>query len=157
MSTAPRRVNQEPWQEDDSFIPSGKVVKGQKVMEDFTRRQRLEGSSWQREQHEQRQVDGERVREKQAVWGDWNVCHIFGREVARDEGFPGGASGNEPTCQSGRHKTLGLDSWVGKIPWRSAWQPTPTGMLLPGESLGQRSLVGYSPQGCKEWDTTEAT
>ena len=69
----------------------------------------------------------------------------------------GGASGNEPTCQSGRHKTLGFDSWVGKIPWRSAWQPTPTAILLPGESLGQRSLVGYSPQGCKEWDTIEAT
>ena len=29
--------------------------------------------------------------------------------------------------------------------------------FLPGESLGQRSLVGYSPWGCKESDTTEAT
>ena len=29
--------------------------------------------------------------------------------------------------------------WVGKIPWRRAWQPTP--VFLPGESLGQRSLV----------------
>ena len=33
--------------------------------------------------------------------------------------------------------------WVGKIPWRRAWQPTP--VFLPGESHGQRSLVGYSP------------
>ena len=33
------------------------------------------------------------------------------------------------------------------------WHPTP--VLLPGESRGQRSLVGYSPSGCKEWDTTE--
>ena len=32
---------------------------------------------------------------------------------------------------------------VGKIPWRRAWQPTP--VFLPGESLGERSLVGYSP------------
>jgi len=32
---------------------------------------------------------------------------------------------------------------VGKNPWRRAWQPTP--VLLPGESRGQRSLVGYSP------------
>ena len=35
--------------------------------------------------------------------------------------------------------------WVGKIPWRREWQPTP--VFLPGESCGQRSLVGYSPWG----------
>ena len=45
--------------------------------------------------------------------------------------------------------------WVGKIPWKRAWQPTPG--FLPGESHGQRSLVGYSPQGHKESVTTEAT
>ena len=33
------------------------------------------------------------------------------------------------------------------------WQPTP--VLLPGKSHGSRSLVGYSPWGCKELDTTE--
>ena len=33
------------------------------------------------------------------------------------------------------------------------WQPTP--VFFPGESHGQRSLVGYSPWGCKELDTTE--
>ena len=48
---------------------------------------------------------------------------------------------------------LGFDPWVGKIPWRRGWQPTPG--FLPGESHGQRSLVGYSPWGHKEWDTTE--
>ena len=37
--------------------------------------------------------------------------------------------------------------------WRRTWQPTP--VSLPGESHGQRSLVGYSPRGCKELDTTE--
>ena len=37
--------------------------------------------------------------------------------------------------------------------WRRAWQPTPA--FLPGESHGQRSLVGYSTRGCKESDTTE--
>ena len=47
----------------------------------------------------------------------------------------------------------GLDLWVGKIPWRREWQPTP--VFLPGESHGQGSLVGYSPGGCKESDTTE--
>ena len=34
-----------------------------------------------------------------------------------------------------------------------SWQPTP--VLLPGESHGRRSLVGYSPWGRKESDTTE--
>ena len=43
--------------------------------------------------------------------------------------------------------------WVGKIPWRREWQPTP--VFLPGEFHGQSSLVGYSPWGCKELDTTE--
>ena len=33
--------------------------------------------------------------------------------------------------------------WVGKVPWRRQWQPTP--VFSPGESHGQRSLVGHSP------------
>ena len=39
--------------------------------------------------------------------------------------------------------------------WRRAWQPTP--VFMPGESHGQRSLAGYSPMGCTDLDTTEAT
>ena len=45
------------------------------------------------------------------------------------------------------------DPWVGKIPWRRKWQPTP--VFLPGKSHGQRSLAGYSPWTLKESDTTE--
>ena len=37
--------------------------------------------------------------------------------------------------------------------WRRKWHPTP--VLLPGKSHGWRSLVGYSPCGCKDSDTTE--
>ena len=44
-----------------------------------------------------------------------------------------------------------FDPWVGKIPWRRAWQPTP--VFLLGESHGQRSLAGYSPWGLKELGT----
>ena len=47
----------------------------------------------------------------------------------------------------------GLDPWVGNIPWRWKWQPTP--VFLPRESHGQSSMVGYNPWGCKESDTTE--
>ena len=50
----------------------------------------------------------------------------------------------ERTClQCRRHQRYGFNSWVGKIPWRRAWQHTP--VFLPGESHGQRSLAGYSP------------
>ena len=48
-----------------------------------------------------------------------------------------------------------FDPWVGKIPCKRAWQPTP--VFLPGESHGQRSLVGYSPWSHNELDVTEVT
>ena len=38
---------------------------------------------------------------------------------------------------------------------RGTWQPTPA--FLPGESHGQKSLLGYSPWGHKESDLTEGT
>ena len=41
----------------------------------------------------------------------------------------------------------------GRIPWRRKWQPTP--VFLPGKPHERRSLVGYSPWGLKESDTTE--
>ena len=59
------------------------------------------------------------------------------------------------TCQFRRHRRRGFDPWVKKIPWRKAWQLTP--VFLPGESNGQRSLKGYSPQDCKESDMMEVT
>ena len=67
--------------------------------------------------------------------------------------FPGGTSGKEPTCQCRRQKRQRFNPWVRKIPWRREWQPTPA--FLPGEFHGQRSLVRYSPWGCKELNTTE--
>ena len=51
------------------------------------------------------------------------------------------------------------ETWVQSLgqenPLKREWQPIP--VFLPGESHGQRSLVGYSPEGCKELDMTEAT
>ena len=43
--------------------------------------------------------------------------------------------------------------WVGKIPWRRKWQPTP--VFLPEKCSGHRSQAGYSPWSHKESDTTE--
>ena len=64
--------------------------------------------------------------------------------------FPGGSDGKSVCLQCRRPR---FDPWVGKIPWRRKWHPTP--VLLPGKSHGRRSLVGYSPWGRKESDTTE--
>ena len=68
-------------------------------------------------------------------------------------GMPRWLSGKESACQYRRHRRLKFDSWVGKIPWRRKRQPTP--VFLPGKSYGQRSLVGFSPWGCRESDMTE--
>ena len=59
-----------------------------------------------------------------------------------------------PPTNSSRHKRQRFDPWVGKTPWRRAWQPTP--VFLPRESHGQRGLADYSPWGHTELDTTEA-
>ena len=53
-------------------------------------------------------------------------------------------SSKEPACQCRRHE---FNPWVGKMPWRRKWQPTP--VFLPGKSHGQRSLAGYNPWGHK--------
>ena len=58
----------------------------------------------------------------------------------------------ESACQCRRY---GFSPWVGKIPWRSKWQPTP--VFLPGKSYGQRSLEGYSPWGRKRVRHDSAT
>ena len=50
-------------------------------------------------------------------------------------------------------RRAGFNPWAGKIPWKRAQQPTP--VFLPGESHGQRSLVGYRPWSRKDSDATE--
>ena len=69
--------------------------------------------------------------------------------------FPGTRclSGEEPACQCRRHRRRGFDPWVGKIRLSRKWQPAP--VFLPGKFHGQKNLVGYSPWGCKESNTTE--
>ena len=62
----------------------------------------------------------------------------------------GGSDGEESAYNLG---DPGFNPWVRKIPWRREWLSTP--VFLPEEFHGQRSLVGYSPWGHKESDTTE--
>ena len=67
-----------------------------------------------------------------------------------EEGFLGGSDSKEPACNAG---DPGLIPGLGKSPWKRAWQPPP--VFLPGESHGQRSLVGYSAQSREESYTNE--
>ena len=62
-----------------------------------------------------------------------------------------------PSASAGDRIDAGcrFDLWVGKMPWRRAWQLTP--VFLPGESHEQRSLACYSPWGRTESDMTKAT
>ena len=55
---------------------------------------------------------------------------------------------NLPAMQETQIRSLGQ-----KDPWRREWLPTQ--VFLPRKFHGQRSLVGYSPWGCKELSTTE--
>ena len=61
------------------------------------------------------------------------------RTFHADLGFLGGSDCKESAWNAGDPR---FDPWVGKIPWKRAWQPT--AVFLPGKSHGQRSLVGYT-------------
>ena len=79
----------------------------------------------------------------------------FPHRQFKNQGFPGGSAGKEPTCNAGDHlkgRRPRFNPWVGKVPWRRKWQPTQ--VFLSGKSHGQRSLVGYSPWSSKESDIT---
>ena len=66
-------------------------------------------------------------------------------------GLPGGLVGKESACNAGDPGSIpGLGRFPGK---GNGWLPMP--IFLPEEFHGQRSLVGYSPWGHKESDTTE--
>ena len=57
--------------------------------------------------------------------------------------FPGGSEGKASACNVGDPGSI---PGSGRSPGKG-WQPTP--VLLPGKSHGWRSLVGYSPWGCR--------
>ena len=71
------------------------------------------------------------------------------------KGLPRWLSGEESACQCRRGE---FDPWVGKIPQRRKWQPTP--VFLPGKSHGQRRLTGLGSVGSQrvrqDWATKHA-
>ena len=72
---------------------------------------------------------------------------LFASANPKLPGFPHGSVVKNPPA-----KQETFDPWVGKIPWRREWQPTP--VFLPEKSHGQRILAGYSPWGHQELDRT---
>ena len=73
----------------------------------------------------------------------WSNSHIQTWLLEKSSGFPGGASGKEPTCQCRRHN----ETWVQSLGWEDSLEEglaTPP-VFLHEESDGQRSLEGYSP------------
>ena len=76
--------------------------------------------------------------------------------IVREE--PGSATGKNTPANAGDVKDASyvFDPWVGKIPWRRKWQPTP--VFLPGESHGQiEPGKATVHRGHKFLNTTEAT
>jgi len=80
-----------------------------------------------------------------------NFRLFFWVPIYSTEGFPGGSDSKESVWNARDEGSI--HPWVRKIPWRRKQPSTP--VFLSGESHGQRSLVGYSPWGHKELDTTE--
>ena len=72
--------------------------------------------------------------------GQW--IYLLLKEV---QGFPGGRSGKDCTCQCRRCKRCQFDIWVGKSPWKGNWQPVP--VFLPQKFHGQKCLADHSPWG----------
>ena len=90
------------------------------------------------------EFEGSNLRNESKLYGLMNTLVI----LLETRDFPGGSDSKASVYNVGDLPSLG---W--KICWRRKWQSTL--VLLPGKSAGQRSLVGYSPWGCQESDTTE--
>ena len=134
-------------------------MKSDGIVHPWMREQETVGQGWGAGSHEggktrKRDAKG-RGRRNKTILED--LCHLLNLSVssygqrqamtlmedylapwACSVSFPGGSVGKESACNAGDAGRRWFDPWVGKIPWRRAWQPTPA--FLPGESHGQRSL-----------------
>ena len=84
----------------------------------------------------------------------WAKYHAIWGQLEPMLGFPRDLVVKNPLAMQEPQETQ-VRSQVRKDPWRRAGQSTP--VFLFGKSHGERSLAGFSPWGCKELDTTEAT
>ena len=79
------------------------------------------------------------------AWGIFHLCC----DMWDLWGFPGGTSGKESACQCRRHERLGFNPWVGKIPWRTEWQPIP--VFLPGKSMDRGAWWAIVHRVAQRW------
>ena len=88
-----------------------------------------------------------KMKTKASLMVQWlSIC------LTMQEGFPGGASGQESACNAA---DMGSTPGSGRSPGGGHGDPVQSSCLE--NPHGQRSMVGYSLQNCKESDTTEAT
>jgi len=85
--------------------------------------------------------------------GDPSLIPELEKSPGEGIGYPLQYSWASLVAQTVKNLPLMQDTWIGKIPWRRAWQPTP--VFLPGELPWTGSLAGYSPWSCKESDMTD--
>ena len=69
----------------------------------------------------------------------------IGSMYRKSQDYPCGAPDKEPTCQCRRCQRCEFNPWVGKIPWRRKWQPTP--VFWPGEFHGGLQSIGSKRAG----------
>ena len=83
---------------------------------------------------------------------------LFTKSYGQLRGFPNGSADKESACQCRRRRRWEFDPWVGKIPWRRKWQPTP--VFVPGiipwtEGPGGLQSTGLQRVG-HDWATRHA-
>ena len=91
--------------------------------------------------------------------GDLSLIHGQGRSSGEGIGYPLQYSSAFLVAQLVKNLPAMQATWFPSLGWEDPLEKgkLPTPVFLPGEYHGQRSLVGYSPQGYKQSDTTEVT
>ena len=106
-------------------------------------------TSWSYSKWEKERFHEDLQKQKKAIASDW-YQPLKVSIIDTYQGFPCGSDGKESACNPGNPGSI---SGLGRSPGGRKWQST--SIFLPGEFHGQRSLVDYSPWGCKQSDTTE--
>ena len=77
------------------------------------------------------------------------IQQLFANYLFNNWGFSGCATGKEPPHQCKRHKRLRFYPWIGKIPWKKAWQLTP--VFLPENPMDSGSWQATVHRVTKSW------
>ena len=92
-------------------------------------------------------------KESACIAGDPGLIPGLARSPGEEIGYSLQYSWASLVAQTVKNPPAKWETWVWKIPRRREWLATP--VFWPGELHGQRSLMGYSPRGLKQSDTTE--